>query len=53
LVGHGYEGISSIHAGYAGKLPPNILLKELRKLDYGLPLPPNPYWKPDSMVHLK
>lgn len=45
LVGHAYTGISSIQAGYAGKLPPRILFEELKKLDYGIPLPPNPYYK--------
>lgn len=46
ITGHKVTGVSSVHMGYSGRLPPKILLEELEKLQYGWEDDPLPVIEP-------
>jgi integrase len=43
MTGHQPRDVSDIHVGYSGKLKPDRLIEEMKKLDYGLDISSNPY----------
>jgi integrase len=35
ITGHSVDGVSAVHLGYSGALPPKAMLEELKELQYG------------------